>query len=183
MYWFNKKYLLVFTCFATLLTQYSCKKDSHTNKDTNRYFDLKGYFSADSMQLAKTNPLVTKTVTHNGASQTKKIHISNWGNELSLFTASDINKPAWSSNYTVQSTDDFLIYQAKDPALRTQHIVIKRNGNKVKWIFIYNHTKNVLYETIENLAYFPDSLYRISRIERVRLLGTQKYFIKGVLNN
>lgn len=182
MYWYSKKYFLVFTCLAMSLTQYSCQRDNHAVKNTKRYFDLKAYFAADSARLSKSNPWVTKTVTHNGVSQTKKIHIPNWGNEFSLFIGSDINKPAWAASYTVQYSDDFIIYQAKDPDLKTQHIVIKRNGNKVQWIFIYNHTKNVLYEAIENLAYFPDSLYRISRMERVRLLGTQKYFIKGTLN-
>lgn len=182
MYWYSKKYLSVFTCITLLSGVYSCQKDSHANKDTIRYFDLKGYFSADSGRLSKSNPWVTKTVTHNGVSQTQKIHIQNWGNEFSLFIASDINKPAWAADYTVQYSDNFLIYQAKDHNLKTQHIVIKKDGDKVKWILIFNHTKNVLYETKESLAYFPDSLYRISRSETVRLLGTQKYAIKGVFN-
>ncbi|HTD99956.1 MAG TPA: hypothetical protein VK668_11765 [Mucilaginibacter sp.] len=182
MYWYNptgKKIVFLLACFLVLQ---GCKKDSAAASDTMKYFDLKGYFRADSIRLSKMNPLVNKTVVHNKASETKKVHIPDWGTELSLFTESDINKPAWKESYSVQSSGDFLIYKAKDPALKTRDIIIKRNGDKIKWILVFNHTKNVLYETQEKLSYFPDSLYIIQKAQRVRLLGTDTYKITGAFN-
>jgi hypothetical protein len=160
----------------------SCKSDGGNDGKGIKYFDLKGYFKADSARLTKLNPLINKTVVNNTASETKKVHIPNWGTELSLFTESDINKPAWKTSYTVQATPDFLIYKAKDPALTTRDIIIKRDGAKVKWILIFNHTKNLLYETEEKLSYFPDSLYSIIKIQRVKLMGTDTYKIRGSFN-
>ena len=179
MYWY-KKYFLFTIGFMVLAGVQSCKSDSHAGSDTKQFFDIKGFFSANSVRLTKLNPLISKTVSHNDSSQTKKVHIENWNNELSLFTESDINKPAWRESYSVQTSDDFLIYKAKDPKLKTRDIIIKRNGNKVKWILIFNHTKNPLYESEEKLSYYPDSLYIIQKLQRVRLMSLQKYVIKGV---
>jgi hypothetical protein len=185
MYWYSspfKKFTFLVAGLGLLAGIQSCNKDSRAATDTMKFFDLKGYFTADSIRLTKSNPLVTKTVTHNKISETKKVHIPNWGNELSLFFSSDINKPAWKASYNVQATNDFLIYKAKDPALKTRDIIIKRAGGRVKWILIFNHTKNILYETVEKLSYFPDSLYLIQKTQKVRLLGTDTYNIRGTFN-
>jgi hypothetical protein len=186
MYWYkkplNKITAYLIAGFVLLLAINSCKSDSHSATDTSKFFDIKGYFKADSARLSKLNPLVDKTVVHNGITETKKVHIANWGTELSLFSESDINKPAWKASYNVQTTDDFLIYKAKDPSLRTQRITIKREGERLKWIMIVNHTKNILYESYEKLSYFPDSLYLIQKKQSVRVLGTDIYKISGSLN-
>lgn len=182
MYWYsplNKRFTFSAIGFILLLAISACKRDSNAGTNTMKFFDIKGYFAADSIRLTKSNPLVNKTAVHNKISESQKVHISNWGNELRLFTESDINKPAWQASYTVQSTDDFLIYKAKDPALKTRDIIIKKDGKKIKWILIFNHTKNALYETVEKLSYFPDSLYLIQKTQRVKLLGTDTYKISG----
>jgi len=180
MYWY-KRFLLIGSILSLISLQ-SCRQDGGETTRDMKYFDLKGFFRTDSIRLAKANPLINKTVIHNKTSETKKVHIADWGTELSLFTGSDINKPAWKASYSVQSSDDFLIYKAKEPELKTRDIIIKRNGNTIKWILIFNHTKNVLYETEEKLSYFPDSLYIIQKSQRVRLLGTDYYKISGAFN-
>ena len=158
----------------------SCKRDSNAAADTGKFFDIKGYFEADSVRLTIENPLVTKTVTHNKVPETQKVHIANWGTELSLFTQSDINKPAWRNSYDVSTTGDISIYRAKYPSLKTQEVVVKKENDKLKWIMIINHTKNILYENTEKLSYFPDSLYLIQKKQSVRVLGTDTYRISGL---
>ena len=176
-----KRFSILISCLILLACIQSCKHNTENRHDL-QFFDLKGYFKADSVRLTKLNPLINKTVVHNAATETKKVHIPNWGTELSMFSGSDINKPAWQASYSVQSSDDFLIYKAKDPSLKTRDIIIKKEAGKVKWILVFNHTKNLLYETVEKLSYFPDSLYLIEKTQRVRLLGTDKYKITGVFN-
>ena len=159
----------------------SCKRDSNAAADTKAFFDIKGFFEADSARLTKENPLVTKTVIHNKASETQKVHISDWGTELSLFIQSDINRPAWRDSYNVNVTDNITRYTAKDPSLKTQGVLLKMENGKLKWIMIVNHTKNILYENSEKLSYFPDSLYVIAKKQSVRILGTSTYRINGLL--
>ena len=180
MHWRAITSLLFTITLSTLLS--SCKPD-HINEGASRkYFDLKGYFRADTARLNKRNPLITKTVTHNGVSETQKLHINNWGLELNLFSQSDINKPAWRDSYNVDSNAVSIIYRAKTLDLKTQLIVINKSVGKIKWIMIVNKTKNALYQTSEQLSYFPDSLYIIQKYQKVRLLGANKYVVRGTLN-
>jgi hypothetical protein len=136
---------------------------------------------ADTARLTKLNPKVNKTVTHNGVTENKMVQITNWGQELNLFIQSDINRPAWKNSYTVLNTDSLIIYKAKTPDLRTTEIMIRKDNDKVKWIVIFNHTKNLLYETKEKLSYFPDSVYQIEKSQHVKLMGKNLYRIRGVL--
>lgn len=179
MYWFKRNSLLI-PAFIVLLGIASCKRDSNAAADTGKFFDIKGFFEADSARLTKENPLITKTVTHNKIPETQKVHISNWGTELSLFIQSDINKPAWRNSYEVKATGNITIYRAKEPSLKTREVVIKKENDQLKWIMIINHTKNILYENTEKLSYFPDSLYLIQKKQSVRVLGTDTYRVNGL---
>lgn len=184
MYWFKLKFSPAALIALIYLAAFSsCKPDIKETGAKVKFFDIKGYFERDSTRLTKLNQPVFKTVTHDTVNESKKVHIANWGTELSLFKESDINRPAWRDSYTIQGDSDLLIYTAKDPELKTRKILIKQVKGKVKWILIYNHTKNILYQTSEKLSYFPDSLYLIEKSQSVRLLGTNRYRIKGIFNS
>jgi hypothetical protein len=183
MYWCKFKLFPAAALFGILLLSGlpSCRPDIKQSGAVSNYFDVGGYFKADTARLKKLNLPVNKTVTHNGVTENKTVHITNWGQELNLFIQSDINRPAWKNSYRIQTMDSLLIYTAKYPDLRTTKIVIRKDKDKVKWILLYNHTKNLLYETREKLSYFPDSVYLIEKWQRVRLMGRNNYRIEGVL--
>lgn len=175
------KFLLLMLVGILLLP--ACKPEINEDGVTAKYFDLKAYFKADAARLNKLNKPVSKTVTHNGVTETKEIKIDNWARELSLFSESDINKPAWRDSYQIQQTDHILIYMATDSTLKTREIIIKKKKDgQVQYIAIYNYTKNKLYYTKEKLTYIPDSIYKIEKTQHVRLLGLNKYVITGSLN-
>jgi len=159
----------------------SCRQDDKPSGKMT-YYDIAGNVKQEITHLQQSNPVVTKTVGHNGVSATKKVKISKWENELSLFASSDINKPAWRNSYQVLKDSNVIIYKAKDPELRTREIMIKTDGQKLKWMVIFNHTSNMLYTTSEKLSYFPDSLYMIEKSQKVRFLGINRYQIKDELN-
>ncbi|PWK77935.1 hypothetical protein LX99_02820 [Mucilaginibacter oryzae] len=185
MYWFNLKNIrkaALWGGFLLLVTfVFSCRPDNRQSGAKLVYFDLKAFFRADSARLASVNPAVIKTVTHNGVTEAKTVHIGNWSQELNLFIQSDINRPAWKNSYLVSAGDSAIIYSARTPELKTRRIIIKKIGEKVQWILIYNHTKNLLYETNEKLSYFPDSLYRIEKSQHVKLMGRNDYKVQGTL--
>jgi hypothetical protein len=183
MYWCNsKKLLAAIVCglyFIVILP--ACKPAIQQNAGL-KYFDVKGFFEKESVRLTKLNPLIVKSVYHNGATESKKVHIDNWGTELGLFSGSDINRPAWKDSYNVIAEGNILMYKTKDTLLNTREILIKQVNGRVEYMLIYNHSKNLLYTNDEVLTYFPDSLYQINKIQSVRLLGTNKYQIKGFFN-
>jgi hypothetical protein len=162
----------------------ACRPDVHVSTGNKRYFDLKAFINADSSRLSKARAAVTKTVAQNkGTAQTKRLVIKNWGQELALFAASDINKPAWRDSYRIDEQGDSVVYTALLPELFTRRISIQRTNGKIKKINISNATKNLLYKTIEHLTYYPDSLYVIDKEQQVKLMGSNRYLISGKIES
>ena len=179
MYWYKSQLKIVIALTGgIMLLQTACKPDI---KEKSKYFDIRGFFIADTARLNKLNLQVLKTVTHNGVSESKSVHIDNWGHELDLFIGSDINKPAWKDSYTIIDEGGILVYRAKYPELTVREILIKKDNEKVKWILIFNKIKNILYQSTEKLSYYPDSLYLIEKDQKVRLMGNNHYRIEGVI--
>jgi len=161
----------------------SCKPDNLKEGAVKEYFDIEGYFEKKVAQLKKQHHTVTKTVVHNGTSESKNVEITNWDTELALFIESDINKPAWNGSYAKQDSAGAIIYTAKDTELRTRRIVIcKAENGSIRQISIYNQVNNLLYNTHETLNYYPDSAYVIEKYQKVKLLGANTYKITGKFN-
>jgi len=195
MYWYRSISILISSLFAVLFISAltGCQPAIKESKTGLKYFDLKGYFEREAARLTKLNKPVLKSVKHNGITETKEVHISNWDTELSLFEQSDINRPAWKTSYSILADSDLLIYKALEPELKTREILIKLTGGKVKYIMIINDTYDVnakpkrdlqhlFFVTREKLTYFPDSLYLVQKAQTVRFLGVNKYDIKGLFN-
>src|ERR1700744_6405312 len=163
MYWYNHKKILCATACGLyfILMLPACKAPIKQNSNP-KYFDVKGFFDKEAKRLVLIKKPVLKTVYHNGTTETKKLNIDNWNTEFSLFSGSDINRPAWVDSYSVIDEGNILIYKAKTPELVTREILIKRVNGKVEYMLIYNYTKNLLYANSEELTYFPDSLYQIN---------------------
>ncbi|HEY8783667.1 MAG TPA: hypothetical protein VIM16_18715 [Mucilaginibacter sp.] len=193
MYWYRSRLKIasaLLSGIALVVCSAACKPDAKETGTSLKYFDINGYFAKDIARLKKLNKPVNKTVTHNGVSESKTVHIDDWGREFDLFVGSDINRPAWKNSYIVITEDSLLIYKAKYPELKVREMLIKKDKEKVKWILIYSKTPQStwlglkvpsLYQTREKLSYFPDSLYLIEKDQRVRLMGINHYVIKGVI--
>ncbi|UEG54698.1 hypothetical protein LLH06_06950 [Mucilaginibacter daejeonensis] len=183
MYWYSSKHFKllssVLLCASGLV---ACRPDVHESTSENKYFDLKGYVSADISRLARRNAGVTKTVQHNRTGkQTKTISTINWEQELAPFVSSDINKPAWRQSYSTEQKGDSTVYTALQHELNTRRIVIHQQDGHVSQIAIDNATHNLLYNNSERLIWYPDSLYVINKWQKVRLLGENVYEISGVI--
>lgn len=165
------------TCLCYLS---SCKPEVR-HDGSQRYFDLKGYFSGEAQRLGKRHKAISKMVNYNNQPETKDIIIKNWQRELALFAESDINKPSWRDSYKQAISNDSIVYTAIDTNLNTRYIAIKLQAKKVSRVRIVNFTKNLLYQTKENLTYYPDSIYRIEKHQSVKILGANNYEITGKL--
>ena len=182
MYWYKSLKTAGLTlCILAITCFFACKPDIKETGATLKYFDIKGYFTGDTARLNHENRPFLKTITYNGQTEQKTVHISNWGLELDSFIGSDINRPAWKNSYDIITDSNFLVYKAKFPELKMRKMVIKKENGKVKWILIFNKTKNIIYQTTQKLSYFPDSLYMIEQEQRVRLMGINFYKVQGVI--
>jgi hypothetical protein len=163
-----------------LFSSCSSSSDEQAQKQ-NYFFDIAGYFKQQATLL--TNKSVTKTVSKDKATETKTLIVENWEQELQLFTDCDINKAAWKDSYKKDSTSNTLIYTATDPDLRVRAIKINFLGQSPSKIEISTQSKNLLYHTTENLVFIPDSLYQITKHQKVILLGLHDYKISGRFKN
>ncbi|RKR82585.1 hypothetical protein BDD43_2770 [Mucilaginibacter gracilis] len=175
MYWCKQK--PIFAISFCLLFFVACRPDEQ--QTTPQYFGLEPYFKAEAERLNKLHPTINKSVIYNSHAETKLVAIKNWKQELGLFIESDINKPAWRNDYKVTVKADSVFYNAIDTNLRTRSIVIVNRAHKIKLIAITNFTKNSLYQTTDNLSYYPDSVYRIEKRQSVKILGANNYQITG----
>lgn len=167
------------TCLLfTVILLSACSQNSEPSRQQKYFFDIAGYFQRQAEILK--NKKVLKTVQKNGVSETKTLEISDWQQELALFTEADINKPAWKNSYKVDSGANKLLYTAKEADLRVQKITINfANEGQVKQIAISTQSTNLLYHTTENLLFVADSAYRIEKHQKVLLLGANDYLING----
>ncbi len=162
-----------------LLLLFSCCNG--TDKASERKFvDLKAYFNNEVKRLTQHSIKVDKTVSRNGISESKKNIAPNWETELSLFSESDINKPAWTNSFKVREESGIISYKAIDSTPRTRSVVIhKDSSGKIIELSVVNSTSNYLYNSSEELRYIPDSLYQIVKKQDVLLLGNNNYKIFG----
>lgn len=176
----NKSF--VFGATAFLLALWGCGSPNNGPHavQVQSYFSLADYFANEANRLQQRNTHIVKTVTKNGEDERKKIKISDWKKELALFIDADINKPAWRNSYRVDSTESSVTYTSTDSTLRTKEIHISKSGSDaISHIRIINQVSNALYETDEQLDYYVDSLYRITKTQHVQIIGKSHYSVTG----
>jgi len=153
--------------------------NSEKAANVKTYFDISGFFTSEAKRLQAQHSSVEKQVSQNKASEKKRLKIENWKSELELFINSDINKASWARSYKQNITDTLIEYSALEDNLKTRYIRILKSQGKTKQISITNTASNFLYSTMEELIYCPDSIYSISKTQKVILLGTNRYHIVG----
>lgn len=167
-------------CFYLFLILFAACNNSESKIEKPIYEDLNGFFESEAIRLIKKNVFVNKTVEQNGSKESQEKISINWENELSLFKASDINKPAWRDGYKILTDSLKTTYLAKDSKLRTKEIQIEKDlKGEIKRIFIKNISENYLYKSTELLSYFPDSLYVIEKHQDVIILGDYQILVKA----
>ena len=157
------------------------------NVPSNEDFDWKVYMEGQIALLDSVKPKVHKTVTTDGARETKTLDNINWKKELQPFLDIDIVKPAWKDSYSVSTVADekdkdayTVIYQTKDVSLNTKLMTIAFDhyGKPVE-ITIVNKTKNNLYASYQTLIYRPSKGYSINGSQDVNLGKKSNYSIEA----
>ncbi|MBE8715049.1 hypothetical protein [Sphingobacterium hungaricum] len=146
----------------------------------NDYFDTELFFKTEVDSLKQANPEVEKTVSKENETETKTLKIKNWENELSSFTAIDLRKPAYSSEFKIDTIGNQINYTAKNPELDVQRvsILLDEAKNPIE-IIVEKSTKNMLYSTDEKLSYAKGAKYSVEKNQSILILGDNRYIIQG----
>lgn len=185
MYWYTStKYKNTLTALFSIVAVnvfIGCSSSQENKEQTHQssYFDIPTYFQKQISELSSTNPLILKTVSTNQEVETKETHISDWNNELSSFVAIDLNKPAYQDAVTKDSVNNIVTYSLSGKNIDPTTVKINYENERIHSLEIEKTTSNFLYKTIEKLQFQAGKSYNIEKTQKVVLLGTNEYTIKG----
>ena len=101
----RNKYLDRFIlCFGILLLISGCKGKILELNQEKHFFDLKGFVEMESERLQKQNLPVLKKVVKGEKKEQKNLSNLVWKEELLPITESDLNRPAWKSQYKADTS-------------------------------------------------------------------------------
>lgn len=166
----------------------ACTKDmpsSHGMSEvvTKRHFDLKGYFEGEVQRLGSKGR-AKKMVVANGIVETKSQDSVDFQSELAMFSASDINRPAWSDKYVTDSLFDeqkqlvHLKCTSLEKSLKTQSIEVDFRQGTISKVQIRNNTTNAIASSNQILTYEPAVGYSIESTQKVSFSDSQDFRIQ-----
>lgn len=186
MFWYtnllkiNKTAAVGISCLTAVML--SCTSASVENQhNTDPEFDIPTFFKNEIMLLDSTAPKVTKTVLKDSISETKELVVADWQKELASFSAVDLNKPAYQHAYSKDSSANSVTYTFRDPSADLSLVRIDYEAGAPVAFTIKRQSKNLLYNTEEKLEYVKGKSYSIDKVQTVKLLGSQHYHIKGLI--
>lgn len=164
----------------------SCKKENQST-DSGTYFSVRNFFTAEATRLAKLPILLNKTALSNQDSSNQRIEKVNWKKELTLFTESDINKPAWKQLFKIdslRSADGLkLSYRSIEASIPVKQILLTFKAGKLEKISAEKETNNFVFKSTEEWSYIPDSGYVLNVNQKVLWFFQNNYEVRGSFIN
>lgn len=152
-------------------------KNTEQETAVSYYFSLKEYFAQEAERLKIEAPEISKTVLLNNETETKKLKVEDWNNELLTFVEADINKSAFVGKYqadTLLNENQLqrITYKAKDAKLKTRLIDIYFDTatSEANIVEVVLETRNTLYHSTQNLRYEKNKSYSVSGTQEIRFL-------------
>jgi len=161
-----------------LLFLWGCSNNDSTSvgTETDRFFDVEGYFAGEVDRLQSEQPNIQKQVSLNGEQESIQPDTLNFEKELSVFLNSGINKVSWIDSYSADTTrhDDgslaTTVYEAKEDKLRTRLVEVSYEANSPSRVRIINRTENAVLDADQELIYEPGSGFNIQQTQQIRFM-------------
>ncbi len=152
------------------------KQQEEINNSEVTFFDMKAFFEKEANNFEYKS--LKKTATLNGKVETKTISDFDIKEELSMFSKSNINRPAWKDKYKVTETPNKITYKAADEELNIKSVVVEKKEGTVSKITIISSSENSLLETNRTMIYEPNKGFLIDKSQSVALGGKDSMKIK-----
>lgn len=170
-----KKLLL----YSLILCCSACTLKGQHQLDSKSYFDVAAYFNKEAARLNSAKAPINKSVSVNGKTETKQIHINDWKKEFDSFISADINKVSWQGAFQTTKNGQVTTYTSHSDKIPVKKVEITFLQGKVSAIRILVTNTNDLYTSKDTLTYYPDSLYEIKKSQQIKLMDEKKYQITG----
>jgi hypothetical protein len=167
----------VYITFAVLLLGWlaACGSEQRTIPTGKQFFDLRHYFEQEVDILQQRRPKVLKRVSLGTQTEEHQLDSINFKQELGVFANSDINRPAWSDKYAVDSIFAEgsqlakLEYKALDEAMKTRKVLVEFKAGSVEKVFIENKSENTVASSSQLLTYLAGTGYTIESHQKVAM--------------
>jgi hypothetical protein len=151
-----KKKIWLPAAFALLA---SCSSPSSIKNASiiSPHLNLEQVADSQIVYLSQLNPDVQKNVVSNGQSETKSLKISDWNKELDILKKSNLDKPAFIGNYSIDisqvpgSTLKKFTAVKSDLIIKHQVVQLDSLGNLVH-LESSSEDKNILYYTRKEIS-------------------------------
>lgn len=169
-------------CLCTLLVLISCGQNQPIQQT---YWNSKTYFESEAARHLQQHTRLKKELEFDQQKQLTFNDTANWLKELEPFLTIDLQKPAYSGRFTIDTVvineDEFAVeYSAKETQTDLRNcVIVYRHGN-ISRVEARFGNKNSLYQSDKQFLYQPDSGYTISGYQLVRLGNPVHYTIKGL---
>jgi len=172
-------------CFGLFACQSTLSEQPDGKPVTLAFFDLKGYMAEQIKDLKARQPKVNKQVSINGKNETLHLDSIDFEEELAIFTNSDINRPAWSDQYSKDSTFvsgqlSELRYVAQKENLKTQLLHVFFSEGVVQKIELKNQSSAAIVSAEETMTYTPNEGYSILYKESPLLAKPKNFSVEAV---
>jgi hypothetical protein len=165
---FVKKMYRLTSIIFILIGFLSCStKEINSNPSKVTFFSLVDFVSGEKKKLVREKTTLVKILQLNGKRDTLFLNRPDFEIELDVFIKADINKPALSDKYRIDTILQKgkllkIIYSSKDKRLHTQKLSIHYNSlGKVYLIDAYLFNGSPITKSVQHLIYKPDFGYQI----------------------
>lgn len=178
-------------CVSLLLLFAACSADrtsAETADDLTPFFKLESYFDKEIARLDSLQPVLQKTVTLDDKAEEQRFVETDFEDELRIFRRSDINRPAWSDKYQIDSLRangqlQSVRYTALDSSLNTRFLRVDYQQDTIVEIRVKNRTHSAIADTEQHLRYQPGKSYQIESKQKTVGSEIRKVLIEVKITN
>lgn len=160
---------------------------SHKESISVKYFSINNFIDNQIKYLKKMNPEISKTITYNSKIETQTLTDIDWEKELSVFKEYDINKPAWSNSYLIDTINNDTLsydinYTTQDSSLSIKNLLVKFYNNKAVGFYANINSENFLYNIQKKVQYSISTGYSISENQNIKFYKDSEFKINAQFN-
>lgn len=175
------KYIL----FITLLVTFSCCQNTSPLPE-KKYFSIHDFLVSEIHRLKNDKTTLIKTIRQNNKSETVKLNLPDWENELKPFFEADIDKPAWKNTYScdsaVNDSGSNVMYQALHPKAPVRQLQITYLENQIATVVISFEKSNSWFTLKQELIYWSGKGYSIKSNQKMSLSDPASYEINATFH-
>lgn len=180
----NTKFINTVVLFVFMSLLLACQQQEQS-VEKKLFFSIEDYFTEQIQILEQGNYSLEKSIDINDRKEVKQLKKVDYQMELASFIDNDINRPAWSDKYSVDSLLEtgqlkMIAYQALDNSLQVQNVTIYYTEKKeVEHISITSESDSVLSNSKKEMDYYPLKHYHILSVETTKTGDVIKVEIDG----